>query len=288
MQLAHLCLFVLLTAASASSTFSVEHTVEAPPPSVAVSRQLAEAQGLVLGNLVSLSAHADGAEAETFRIAEIYEPVADPMRLTGQRLEVRLHLPDLLGLTATPGDPQSGETVTAINVSLVDPADVGDFIRDLVARVPGLVAVPTAPPENETTVFDALERFHTAIAMVTVIASTAFLLALMVIRAEERRETVGILRLLGFSKRHILFEVLVEGTFIAIAGAVFGVVIAATTENVVNRFFQWRYDTPLIFVDVTLGIVVRCLAFAVPLGVVAGMVASWTLLRRAIVALLRR
>jgi hypothetical protein len=41
-------------------------------------------------------------------------------------------------------------------------------------------------------------------------------------------------------------------------------------------------------VHVTPGIAARCVALAVPLGVLAGLVASWTLLRRDIVALLRR
>ncbi len=287
MRRAYLCLLIVLVALASPALFADPDSFESSP-TIAISRQLAESRDLARGDLITLSAHPDGADPRTFRIVEIYEPVADPMRLTRARLETRMHLPDLLGLTATPGDPQSGETVTAINVSLADPSDAKPFIRDLVARAPGLVAVPTAPSESETTVFEALERFHTAIAMVTVIASTAFLLALMVMRAEERRETVGILRLLGFSKRHILVEVLIEGTFIALAGAVFGVVVAAATEGGVNRFFQWRYDTSLVFVNVTPGIVARCLAFAVPLGVVAGVVASWTLLRRDIVALLRR
>ena len=50
--------------------------------------------------------------------------------------------------------------------------------------------------------FAVLERFHLAVAIVTVLGSTAFLLALMVMRAEERRETVGIIRLIGISPAH--------------------------------------------------------------------------------------
>jgi Predicted permease. len=50
---------------------------------------------------------------------------------------------------------------------------------------------------------------------VTVLGSTAFLLALMVMRAEERRETIGIIRLIGISERSILIEVLAEGLLIA-------------------------------------------------------------------------
>ncbi|MDX1390182.1 MAG: hypothetical protein R3344_13395, partial [Acidobacteriota bacterium] len=141
MVVSRVCLLILLTAPASSLLHAA---TRGPLPTVAVSRQLAESRGLARGDLIRLSAHADGARPRTFRVVEIYEPIADPMRLTAQRLETRLHLPDLLELTVTPGDWQSAETVTAINVALADPADTTRFVRDLMARVPGLVAVPTA------------------------------------------------------------------------------------------------------------------------------------------------
>ncbi len=257
-------------------------------PSILVTRQLAEAAGLAVGATVLLATDPTGADPRSFTVAGIYEPVPDPMRLASRRLEARLHLPDLLELTADTRDPLSMESIGAINVTLRDPSDAAAFAQALQARMPGLLALPTARPDDRSGPFAVLERFHLAIAIVTVLGSTAFLLALMVMRAEERRETVGILRLIGFSKRRILGEVLVEGLLIALAGALFGVLFAVATEGAINRFFQWRYDSSLVFVRVTIGIACRSLLVAVPLGVLAGLVASWTLLRRDIVALVRR
>src|SRR5439155_7593986 len=112
--------------------------------------------------------------------------------------------------------------------------------------------------------------------------------ALMVMRADERREVAGVLRLLGFSRRRVLQQALLEGLLIATAGALFGVAFSALTQGAVNAFFQWRYDTTLVFVRVTPGIAARCVALALPLGVMAGLLASWTLLRRPVLDLLRR
>ena len=137
-------------------------------------------------------------------------------------------------------------------------------------------------------VFVVLERFHLAIALVTVLGSTAFLLALMVMRVDERREIIGILRLVGLSKWRIQQAVLFEGLCIAVAGAVFGILFATVMQGAFNAFFQWYYDTALIFIRLTPGVAAVCVALAVPLGVLAGWVASFTLLRRDIVALLRR
>jgi len=256
-------------------------------PEVLVSRQLLEARDLSVGGTIALSADPAGSAPRSFRVVGSYEPIPDPMLINADRYEVRLHLPDLLEMTADPDDPGDGESVDSINVALRDPEDAVAFARDLQAKMPGLLAVPTTAA-NGADPFVVLERFHLAIALVAVIASTAFLLALMVMRAEERRETVGILRLIGLSKPGILLEVFIEGLMIAVAGAVFGVLMAAASQGLLNVFFQWHYDTPLVFVRVTWGIAWRCIALAIPLGVFAGLVASWTLLRREILSLIRR
>ena len=59
-------------------------------------------------------------------------------------------------------------------------------------------------------------------------------------------------------------------------------------QNAFNRFFQWRYDTTLIFLRITPDVVWQALVIAVPLGMIASLIASWTLLRRPILALVRR
>jgi putative ABC transport system permease protein len=257
-------------------------------PDILVSRQLAAKASLKAGDTVTFAIDATGAGATRFRVAGTYEPTPDPIRFTTPRIEARLHLPDLQAITANRDEPASGESVHAMNVRLGDPRDVNAFATALATRVPGVVARPTARAGDGSDPFAVLERFHLAVAIVTVLGSTAFLLALMVMRSEERRETVGIIRLIGVSQRFVLLVVLAEGLLIAAAGAVFGILVALAAEGSVNRFFQWRYDTTLVFVRVTARIALQSVALAVPLGIVAGLVGSWTLLRRDIVTLVRR
>lgn len=259
-------------------------------PTILITRQLATAEKLQVGDTVSLSSKPDGTAARRFRIAGIYEPVADPMRLAARRHEARLHLPDLLSLTTDPSDPLATESVTAINVALTDPRDADAFARDVAARIPipQLTARAAQGGEGTATVFVVLDRFHFAIAIVTVVASTVFLLALMLMLVDERRGTVGILRLIGLRKSRILLQVFAEGLLIAVAGAAFGILFAAALQGAVNAFFQWKYDTSLIFVRVTPQIALRCVVLAVPLGVLASLISSWTLLRSNVLDLARR
>lgn len=257
-------------------------------PRVLVSRQLLEAEALVVGDVVRLSAEETGDGARPFRIVGVYEPTPDPLWITGRRLEARLHLPDLIDLTADPADPLSAESVTSLNVALVDPADRLAFARDLDARVPGVSVRRTVRPLGPSEPFVVIERFHLAISIVTLIGSTLFLLALMVMRVEERRETAGVLRLLGVPRGRVIFNILMEGVLIALAGVVFGVLLAVVSQEGFNRFFQWWYDTPLVFVRVTRPVILRSIAYAVPLGLVAAVVSAWLLLRRDVLSVFRR
>ena len=253
-----------------------------------MSRQLAAQEHLAVGDEVQLAPDAKGERAQRFRIAGIYEPTPDPLRLGSVPREVRLHLPDLLALTRDPATPAGTEYVEAVNVKLKDPADAERFSRDLNGRLPGVLARPAAAASGSAGPFVVIERFHLAIAIVTIIAATVFLLALTIMLVDERRETVGVLRLIGLPIRRILVQIFLEGVLIASAGGLFGLVLARVSEGLINRFFQWRYDTALIFVRVTPDVAALCLAIAVPLGAVATVVASWALLRRGALRLARR
>jgi putative ABC transport system permease protein len=287
-----LCLAIATTAAAQQDQ----------TPTILISRQLATAAGLGVNDIIVLSSDPNGEGGRRFRVAGTYEPTPDPMRLGALRLEARLHLPDLISLTASDsshGPPKAGhyarspegseESVTAINIALRRPADIDAFVRDVKATVPiPELVVRTARGDRTTgAVFVVLDRFHLAIALVTLVASTTFLLALMVMLVEERRQAVGVLRLIGLRKRRLLLQVVLEGLVVALVGVVFGILLAAGLQRVVNAFFQWRYDTALIFVRITPRIALQCSLLAVPLGVFASLISSWTLLRSEVLDLVQ-
>ncbi len=262
------------------------HGQAGDPPEILITRQLAETHELRIGDEIALATDRDGPIAGRYRVAGIYEPLPDPMRLTSPRLEARMHLTDLQALTGGADDPEHAGAVDRLNVVLSDPDRTGEIGAALAAQVPGLLVQPTA--EAGGTPFVVLERFHLAIALIAISGSTAFLLALMVIHAEERRATFGALRLIGVSRRRVLTQVLAEALMIAVAGALIGVALAWLLQGAFNRFFQWRYDTALVFVRVSTEVALRSVLIAIPFGIAAGLAASWTLLRRRTLALVGR
>lgn len=282
--------------AAASSSDSGAHTPTTNPkedsravaPRILISRHLAQAEDLAPGDEVRISRHHTGEAPRTFVVAGIYEPIPDPMQITNARREVRLHLPDLEDLLAARARAGGGDesVVDHVNLLLHDPAQAAQVAEELQRTVPGVAAQPAGG--RPAMAFQVLERFHRAIALVTILGGTAFLLALMVMRAEERRETAGILRLLGCPRRRILWEVFLEGLLVTLPGALLGVLLAIGVEGMFNAIFQWRYDTTLLFVRVTPSIVWTCIALSVPLGVTAGLVASWSLMRKGILELIHK
>jgi putative ABC transport system permease protein len=275
-------------AVAAYASVARPQTPENTTPGILVSRQLMAAQQLRVGDVVSLSTDPSGGNPHPYRVVGQYEPTPDPMRLGAARLEVRMHLPDLMDVDASPANPLDIETVDAINVALDPDADAPAVTRRLSSAIPGAVVQRTGDDERRSAPFVVLERFHLAIAIVTVIASSVFLLALMLMLVEERRATVAVLRLIGFRRSRILLHVLAEGVVIAIAGALFGIVLSVLMEGGINRFFEWRYDTALVFVHITPAVAFRSIAMAVPLGVLAIFASSWSLLRGEILSLTRR
>jgi ABC-type lipoprotein release transport system permease subunit len=259
----------------------------AEPADILISRQLAEAEHLRVGSTVRLATSAEGADAREFRIAGIYEPTPDPERLGQVPREIRMHLPDLLDVVRPQNVLAGAEPLEGINIRLTDPADARAFSRAVQGAMPGVLARP-ASESTPAGPFRVLERFHLAIAAVTIAAATVFLLALTIMLVDERRETVGVLRLIGLPARRILAQILLEGVLVAGAGALFGLGLALVSQGLINRFFQWRYDTALIFVHISPSVAATCVSIAVPLGAAATVCASWALLRRNGLRLVRR
>src|SRR6516225_4296026 len=118
--------------------------VLAAAPDVLVSRQLAARAHLNVGDLVTLAADPAGHRSSTFRVAGVYEPTPDPMRFTAQRIEARMHLPDVIALTCDPADPNTTDAVDAINIALTKGVDATRFSSDVAGGLPMIAARPTA------------------------------------------------------------------------------------------------------------------------------------------------
>ena len=242
-------------------------------PPVALERRLAERLRVRVGDTLRAGLEAGGPERQVV-VAAIYEPVADPTSLTKREYYLRFHLADLAELLRAP------DRVDRFGVGL-EPGVRPDSAAGVLDRVAfGYRAYPSAEIASESSqTFKVVSRFHRAIAVISVMASAIFLLCIMLLKVEERRRDAAVMRFTGISRRTIFGALLLEALLVAALGSVMGVGLAAAASAVTNAYYQRFFDTALVFSVITGGIVRFSVLLSLGLGLAAGCVAAWRLVR---------
>ena len=253
--------------------FAVPMRGQSPAIGIAVERRLAEAARLHVGDTLRVSSTARTG-SPLARIAAVYDPQADPATIMRRDYHIRLHLVDLGALLGQP------DRVDRIGIVLQQGVDPDTAAARLNRTAFGYDVFPsrTIAAQSSTT-FVVVSRFHRAIAVISILASAVFLLCLMLLKVEERRRDVAVLRFTGISRRTVFRALVLEATVVALAGSVVGVALAAAASRAVNAYYQRAFDTTLIFSELTRGTVGLAVALSLGLGIGAGALAAWRMVR---------
>jgi len=261
-------------AAAASPRLAAGAAAPPSPPTLDLTDRSARILGVRPGDLVEVGATAAG-PWRTFRVARVYQPAEYPTEISRTRVDVRLHLADLEAL-------QGGrDEVDSIVVRVRAPARPAAVASRLDALPLGARAYTSADlAARGSATFEVIARFHRAISVVTVITSGVFLLAIMTLRGEEMRRQVGLMRLVGISRRSVAAAVLLIASGIAFAGSLVGVGLGYLLSAAINLRYQRLFDTTLVFSRITAPLLIEAVALSVGLGIGAGALTAWRLLRR--------
>jgi putative ABC transport system permease protein len=250
-----------------------------PVVGVAVERRFAATAGLRVGDTVTLASTA-GTPAREGRIEAIYEPAPDPSTVVRRDFHIRLHLSDLADMLGQP------DRVDRIGVVLRPGINADTAAAELNRTAFGYEVTPSAVvASRSSTTFLVVSRFHRAIAFISVLASSVFLLCLMLLKVEERRRDVAMLRFTGISRRTVFIALVLESAVIAFAGSMIGAGLAAIASAAVNTYYQRAYSTALVFSEFTSASVLFAVCLSIGLGLCAGAVAAWRMVRTAPVEL---
>lgn len=274
------------------ASLSITAGVSAQAPlSIAIEQRLADAARLRVGDTVRVSVPAPcprrpcAGEAPPVlaRVDAILEPRADPSTIMRREYRVRLHLADLAALL---GEPDRVDRFGVVLAPGIDPDSAATRLNRAAFGYDAFTSRAIA--SESSTTFAVVSRFHRAIAIISVLASAVFLLCLMLLKVDERRLDVAVLRFAGISRRTVFISLVLEATMIALAGSVVGAGLAFVSSAAVNWYYQRAFETALIFSMITPGIVLFSLALSLALGFGAGALAAWRLVRVAPVELWRR
>lgn len=252
-----------------------------PRVPVAIEQRFAGVAHLGVGDSIALLAP-DGARRRAF-VSAIYQPAPDPSTIMRRDYHVVLPLPDLAELLG------AGDRVDRFGVVLRPGIDADSAAARLNRTAFGYTVYPSRQIASQSSVtFLVVSRFHRAIAVISVTASAIFLLCLMTLKVEERRRDVALLRFTGISRATVFRAVMLETVVIALVGALAGIGVAAAASAIVNHHFQRVFATTLIFSEWSWHVAAFASTVSLALGVGAGAIAAWRLVRTPAMALWRR
>jgi len=258
-------------------------TPDSPQPrTIAIDEALAARANLKVGDRVSVSAR-PGVVGDTVIVGAIVRRGADPSEVARGDLLVRMHLDQLQAISGY------GDRVDRFAIATTPGADIPRLI-DRINRVEfGFKAYESREIAVETSrTFQVVSRFHRAIGIITIVASSVFLLCIMVLKVDERRRDIAALRLMGISRATVVRSIIIEAAVVAVLGSALGVVLGWIISQIVNWHYQALYQTPLAFSIVTPPTVIFAVALSLVLGIAAGVVASLRLVRTPPLALFGR
>jgi putative ABC transport system permease protein len=279
--------FALLVASLLVQGSPTAGRAPAPAPSlerrtIAIDEALAARAHLRVGDRVSISSRA-GSSGDTVIVGAIVRRGADPSEVARGELRVRMHLDQLQAIAGY------GDRVDRFAIETTPAADIPRLIDRINGVAFGFKAYRSRDIAVETSrTFQVVSRFHRAIGIITIVASSVFLLCIMVLKVEERRRDIAALRLMGISRATVVRAIVIEAAVVAVLGSALGVVLGWATSLLVNWHYQALYRTPLEFSMVTPPTVVFAVSLSLVLGIAAGVVASLRLVRTPPLALFGR
>lgn len=281
-------LFVALIVATPSASATAQRIDSVAPAAsaeraIAIDERLAADAGLRVGDRVMIASEPGAAGVDTVRIAAIVKRRADPSEVARSDYRIRMHLDHLQRLIGY------GDRVDRFAIQTAGGAATDSVLQRVNATAFGFRAYRSEAIAVETSkTFQVVSRFHRAIGVITIVASATFLLCIMLLKVDERRRDVAAMRLMGISQSTVVRSVMLESSFVALAGSLVGVALGLVVAWFVNDHYQAVYRTPLRFAIVTPGTVAVSVALSLLLGIGAGALAARRLARTAPLTLFGR
>jgi putative ABC transport system permease protein len=242
-------------------------------PGIAVERRLAAQLGLSVGDTVGIGRAPDSLRVVGI-VAAVFEPRPDPADIPRPMRRLRMHLPDLAEVLGTP------DRVDRFGVALrpgVSPDTAAAVLDRNAIGYQAFSSHDIASGSSQT--FRVVNRFHRAIAVISIVASAVFLLCIMLLKVEERRMDAAVMRFIGVRRRTIFGALVLEAALVAVAGSAAGAVFAVLASAATNAYYRRFFDTTLTFSVVTPGIIAFSVALSLALGLIAGAAAAARLVR---------
>ncbi len=261
-----ICILVALALAGFAPTVSAR---PAPTGRVVIETRLAASLAVTAGDTVTLRMPGRTGPGLPFVVVGTRTPPPDPAGISRASKSVWMPISDLERLNGRT------DRVSRFVLATRPGADIDSLVAALNTTQFGFHAYrarDVAAQSSET--FVVISNFHKAISFLSILAGSAFLAAIVLLQVQELRKTLGVLRVIGFSRRRIYLSVVGETMLLANVGATIGVALALVVSRAVNAYYRHYFDTDLVFSSVMTSHVVLAFGVASLAGWVVGSLAT--------------
>jgi putative ABC transport system permease protein len=246
----------LTTSTPAASPIVLESTV---------AREL----GLAMNDTVGIRLPGGGGDATPFVVSGFYTPPPDPAGISRTSRQAWVPITDLERFSGR------DDRVSRFVLSLAPGANTDSLVEALNAMQLGFRAYRSADVARESSqTFVVISNFHKAISFLSILTGAAFLAAIVLLQVQELRRSLGVLRVIGISKRRIYTVVVGETVLLANLGAAAGTGVAFLVSRAVNSYYRSYFDTTLVFSSIEGWHVALGFGIASLVGIVLGSVAT--------------
>ncbi len=241
---------------------------------IVVEPSLARDLSLAVGDTVTMRITGDRGAGRRYRVSGSFEPPPDPAGISRTSRSVWMPITDLERLNGR------RDRVSRFVLDVAAGVDVDSLTIALNVGTLGYTAYPSTDiAQRSSRTFIVISNFHKAISLLSILAGSAFLAAIVLLQVQELRKSLGVLRVIGFSKTRIYATVVGETVLLANIGAALGVLLGVIVSHGVNAYYQRYFDTTLVFSNVTGMHIALAFAVATLVGAIVGMLATAYLLK---------
>lgn len=167
---------------------------------------------------------------------------------------------------------------TAIGAKVDTPERLGIIINNLEEQIPGIQIVTMGQVMNSVAnVAASAKSLSLAIALVALIIGAVGVMNSILMAVFERSQEIGMMRAIGASRWNIFQIIMKETTILTIVGGIAGIAVAMLGARLIESFV--RQIMPFVptgdMLRFDLGLALACVAFALVVGLLAGLYPAW-------------
>jgi ABC-type antimicrobial peptide transport system permease subunit len=163
--------------------------------------------------------------------------------------------------------------VMSAEIALVDTGQTDTVLAELGAAYPELIFTRSAELAENLPDMQMTNQSINAVYLMTVIVGSIALMNTMIMSIFERTREIGVLRAVGWRKRHVLWEIMLEALLVTLLAGLLGLLASIAIIQIMAHSGALGVYSDLFLI--TPKLIAQALGFSIVLGIIGGLYPAW-------------